>query len=106
MNIRNKEVARAIIADGGTTSNEVQFGNFAWLTVEVPSGDAAVAVTVEIKSGDRSTWIEAFTIDDTTNRIKPLTAEELATLGPVRAFRLKVGSEVSGEKIYYCHLSN
>lgn len=104
--IRNKQVNRAIILNATNVSNEVQFGNFAWLTIETPSGDGAVAVTVEVKSGDGSTWIEAFTLDDTTNRIKPLTSEELAAIGPFGSFRLKVGSNVTGDKTYYCHLSN
>ena len=104
--VRNNEIARAIIANGNTTSNSVQFGNFAWLTLEVPSGDHATAVTVEVKSGDGSSWIESFTIDDVANRIKPLTSEELATIGPFQEFRIKVVGAVSGEKVYYCHMSN
>lgn len=104
--IRNKESARAIIADGGTTSSSLRFDNFAWLVIEVPAGDHATAVIVDIKSGDGSSWIEAFTVDDVANRIKPLTAIELATIGPFREFRLRVAGAVTGEKVYYCHMSN
>jgi hypothetical protein len=85
--IRNKQTGRAIIANGNTVSSAVQFGNFAWMALEVPAGDAAVAVTVEVRSGDSVSWIEAFTIDDVTNRIKPLASEELAVIGPFSEFR-------------------
>lgn len=104
--IRNKQIARAIIANGNTVSSSVQFGNFAWLVVEAPAGDAAAAVTVEVQSGDSSSWIEAFAIDDVTNRIKPLTSVELAAIGPFGEFRLKLAVAVYSEKTYYCHMSN
>ena len=104
--VRTKQINRAIIANGGTSSNAIEFGSFAWLAIEVPSGDAAVAVIVDVKSGDGSSWVEAFTVDDTANRIKPLTAEELAIVGAFREFRLRVASPVGSEKIYFCHMSN
>lgn len=103
--MRNQQIAQAIILDGETTSNVVNVEGFAWMFVEVPSGDESTAVTVQVLSGDGSTYIDAFAIDDVTNQIKVLTSEELATFGPMRMIKLKVGSGVSGDKTYYCHMS-
>lgn len=102
---RLQQVVSAVILNGATVSSEVLVEGFCWMFVETPTGDGAVAVTVQVLSGDGSTYIDAFEIDDATNQIKGLTSEELAIMGPAKKIKLKVGSGVSGDKTYYCHLS-
>jgi hypothetical protein len=103
--MRHQQIASLVFQDTDTISSEANVEGFAWAFLEVPSGDGAVAVTVQILSGDGSTWIDAFTVDDVTNQIKPFTSEELSLFGPMAKVRLKVGSGVSGVKTYYLHLS-
>lgn len=98
-------LAQAIFTNGTTTSSTVNFEGYRTFTLEVPSGDAAVAVTVQMLSGDGSTWIDAQVLADTTNQIKGLAVLEEIKLAPLKMIRLKVGSGVSGTKTYYLHMS-
>lgn len=102
---RYQQIFEAKIADGETVSNEVNVEGYAWMIVEVPSGDEADAVTIQVLSGDGSTWIDALTLADTSNQIKGLSSDEIAAIGPMRRIKVKLGSAVSGDKTYYLHLS-
>lgn len=102
---RRSAILTATIPDGTAVSNAVGVENFPWLLLEVPSGNEAAAVTLQVLSGDGSTWIDAVTLSDTTNRIKGLSSSELAVFGPMAQCRLKLGSNVSGDKTYYLHVT-
>lgn len=104
--LRNQEIATAIILDGEALSNAINKEGFVDLVVQVPTGSHAAAVTIQILSGDNATWIDATTLADTTNIIKPLAAAELAAVGAARNIRLKLGSNVTGDKTYYVHMSS
>lgn len=99
-----QQIARAIFEDAATTSSAVNFSGFRSFALEVPSGDHGTAVIVQMLSGDGSTWIDVLAITDTTNRVKGLTVLEQLAFEPLRQIRLKVGSGVSGQKIYYLHM--
>lgn len=104
--LRQQSISSVIFQNGESVSSSINKEGYAWFTVEVPSGDEAAAVTVQIQSGDGSTWIDALTLADTSNRIKGLSSVELAALGPVLNIRLKLASAVSGEKKYFLHMSS
>ena len=99
-----QKITRAIFVNAATTSSAVSFNGYRSFVLEVPSGDHAAAVTVQTLSGDGSTWLDVLTLADTTNCVKGLTAAEQLIIEPLLQIRLKLGSGVSGEKIYYLHM--
>lgn len=101
-----QQVNLATIANGETVSSEINKEGYDQLAIEVPSGDHAAAVTIQILSGDGTTFIDAVTLADTSNQVKPLSVAELAVVATATRIKLKLGSGVTGDKSYYVHMSN
>jgi len=97
----------AVAITTATTSSSVTFVSGAWFLLEVPDADKAKAVTIQgLSSVSPGTWLDVVTLEDVTNRMKPLTPTELAAVGCLDQIRLKFASAPAAAGYAYLHWSS